>query len=86
MRHGAPVFATDIAGRVAGLVLSVRRVELQLPGGLAAGAKLRMRSSRDVLLCRQAGADVVPATADGWIDVALRATGADRDPSALFLA
>ena len=86
MRHGAPVFATDIAGRITGLVLSDQRIELDLPGGLAAGAKLRVRTSRDVLLCRQAGHDIAPTTADGWIHVALRATGTDRDPFRLLLA
>lgn len=86
MRHGAPLFATDIAGRITGLVLSDQRVELELPGGLAAGAKLRVRTSRDVLLCRQAGHDIAPTTADGWIHVALRATGRDRDPFRLLLA
>jgi len=86
MRSGAPVLATDIAGRITGLVLSDERVELKLPAALAAGARLRVRSRRQVLLCRQAGHDILPAIADGWIDVVLRATGADRDTFRLVLA
>ena len=86
MRSGAPVLATDIAGRITGLVLSDERVELKLPAALAAGARLRVRSRRQVLLCRQAGHDILPAIADGWIDVVLRATGADRDTFRLLLA
>jgi putative isomerase len=86
MRHGEPVFVTNIAGRITGLVLSDERVECTLPTALAGGAKLRVRSNRNVLLCRQAGRDLAPAAENGWIDVTLGATGADRETFRLLLA
>jgi putative isomerase len=86
LRHGTAIFVTNVEGRITGLVLSDERVECELPGGLAAGAKLRVRSNRHVLLCRQAGHDIVPTIEDGWIDVSLRTTGTDREIFRLLLA
>jgi putative isomerase len=84
-RHGQPFFATDIAGRITRLVITDERVECTLPAKLAAGARLRVRSSRPILLCQQASLTLTPQVADGWIEITLQATGGQREPFRLLL-
>src|SRR5262245_5142049 len=59
-RHGEPFFATDIEGRITHLLLTDERVACTLPAKIAAGAKLRVRSDRQILLCRQAAQTLAP--------------------------
>jgi hypothetical protein len=86
LRHGEPFFTTDVMGRITELVLTEEQVACTLPAKLAGGARLRVRSNRKVLLCRQAGHDLTPGLADGWIEITLAATGEHPEPFRLLLA
>src|SRR5262245_60922375 len=86
LRHGEPFFTTDVTGRITQLVLTEDQVACALPEKLSAGAKLRIRSNRQVLLCQQAGHVLTPGRADGWIEITLQATGEHPVPFRLLLA
>src|SRR5262245_65689693 len=64
LRHGEPFFTTDVMGRITHLVLTEEQVACTLPARFAGGASLRVRSSRPILLCRQASLTLTPRVAE----------------------
>jgi hypothetical protein len=72
-------------GRITHLVLTEEQVACALPAKLAAGARLRVRSSRAILLCQQASLTLVPQVAEGWIEITLQATGEHPEAFRLLL-
>ena len=76
----------DIEGRITHLLLTDERVACTLPAKIAAGAKLRVRSDRQILLCRQAAQTLAPQVSGDWIEITLAATGEHPEPFRLLLA